>query len=129
MCTRLWFVGLVVVATLARVEVGTAAELAPAQRDKLVWIDQQLQKCVTLYRERKTDDLKKLIGEIETAISGLQTDAADPTVEPILNPFRAARRGAEVVELRSAVRRRRARAGAEEAEAGRPGHGWRELRQ
>lgn len=90
MSTRLWLVGLVVVvATLPGIQVGNAAELAPAQRDKLVWIDQQLQKCVTLYKEHKTDDLKKLIGEIETAINGLQTDAADPTLEPVLNPFRA----------------------------------------
>src|SRR5262245_39716927 len=89
MSTRLWFGVVVIVATLGRVETGAGAELAPAQRDKLVWIDQQLQKCVTLYKDRKTDDLKKLVGEIETAINGLQTDAADPTIDPILNPFRA----------------------------------------
>jgi hypothetical protein len=85
MGTRLWFVGLVVIASLARLDVGAAAELAPAQRDKLVWIDQQLQKCVTLYRDKKTDDLKKLIGEIETALTALQVD----TAEPVLNPYRA----------------------------------------
>src|SRR5689334_19980072 len=89
MSTRDWLVGLIVVAALIpSVNVG-AAELAPAQRDKLVWIDQQLQKCVTLYREKKTEDLKKLIGDVETAINGLQTEAGDPTIEPILNPFRA----------------------------------------
>ena len=88
MNARRWFVGLVLIC----VSVGTASlrgvELAPEQRDKLVWIDQSLQKVVTLYREKKTDDMQKLIGEIETAISAVQSASAGQDVEAVLNPFR-----------------------------------------
>jgi hypothetical protein len=90
MNARPWLVGLVVVSAALTVEVVRAAELAPAQREKLVWIDTQLQKTVTLYREKKIDDLKKLLGEIETAIAGVQTEAGgDATIEPVLNTYRS----------------------------------------
>jgi hypothetical protein len=76
-------------AVLPRV-VASAAEMAPAHREKLVWIDQSLQKVVTLYRDKKTDELQKLIGEIETAIGGLQVAAeGQENLDAILNPFRA----------------------------------------
>lgn len=90
MNTRRWFTGWVVVCAVAAPQFVRAAELAPAQRDKLVWVDQQLQKMVTLYRERKTDDMQKLLGEIEKAIGEVQTASnGDATIEPLLNPYRA----------------------------------------
>jgi len=90
MNARLWFASCLIVAIVVPIGVVRSAELAPAQRDKLVWIDQQLQKIVTLYRDRKTDDMQKLVGEIETAINEVRASAdGDESIEPALNPFRA----------------------------------------
>lgn len=90
MIARHWFVCVVIVSAATAARLLSAAELAPAQRDKLVWVDQQLQKIVTLYRERKTDDMQKLLGDIESAITEVQTASnGDATIEPLLNPFRA----------------------------------------
>lgn len=67
-----------------------AAELAQEHREKLVWIDQQLQKAVTLYKDKKTDDLNKLIVDVESAIEGLKIAAeGQENLDAILNPFRA----------------------------------------
>lgn len=88
MNARRWFVGLVLVGASFVAASLDAAELAQAQRDKLVWIDQSLQKVVTFYRDKKTDDLKKLIGEIESAIDAVRTGAGGEDVEAVLNPFR-----------------------------------------
>lgn len=67
-----------------------AAELAPEHREKLVWVDQQLQKAVTLYRDKKTDDLNKLIVDVEAALDGLKIAAeGQENLDAILNPFRA----------------------------------------
>lgn len=66
------------------------AELAPQHREKLVWVDQQLQKVVTLYRDKKTDEMNKLIGDIEQALDGLKIAAeGQENLDAILNPFRA----------------------------------------
>lgn len=88
MNARRCFVGLVLFGASLVVGSLDAAELAQPQRDKLVWIDQSLQKVVTLYKANKTDDLKKLLAEIESAIDGVRAAANGEDVEPVLNPFR-----------------------------------------
>ncbi|MGC3972122.1 MAG: hypothetical protein QM775_33720 [Pirellulales bacterium] len=66
-----------------------AVELAPEHKEKLVWLDQSLQKVVTLYREKKSDEMQKLIAEIESGINGLQiANESDAAVGPVLEPFR-----------------------------------------
>mgnify|MGYP003618523654 CR=1 FL=1 len=68
----------------------TAVELATEQRDKLVKLDQSLQRVVSLYRERKLDEMKKLIGEIETSLGEVGNAAeAGASLDPVLAPFRA----------------------------------------
>jgi len=67
-----------------------SAELAADKKEKLVAIDASLQKAVQLYREKKFDDLKKLVGEIDISISSFQVaNEGDAAVEPILAPFKA----------------------------------------
>src|SRR5690348_11385470 len=87
MSTRPWFVGFFVAALMGIGNVD-AAELAPAQRDKLVAIDTQLQKVVTLYREKKTEEIKELLTDVEASINALQAESTDPIMEAILNPYR-----------------------------------------
>lgn len=98
------------------------AELAADKKEKLVAIDASLQKAVQLYREKKIDDLKKLVGEIDIAISSFQVaNEGDAAVEPILAPFKArlhaARKLAEhvPVQVATAVKPKPAGTGAKPA--------------
>ncbi|MCE9607641.1 MAG: hypothetical protein K8U03_22365 [Planctomycetia bacterium] len=80
---------LVVVATVWS-PVARSAELSAERKEKLMWLDQSLQKVVTLYREKKTDEVKTLVGEIDSALSAYQVaNEGDATLEPVLAPFRA----------------------------------------
>lgn len=100
MSARKWLACIVVVAATALT--AGAVELATEQRDNLVWLDQSLQKVVTLYRERKLDDMNKLIGEIETKIAEVQKSAEPGTnLDAVLAPYRARLTAAQKLSLHS----------------------------
>ena len=89
MNARRWLVSCVVVAAIVGSMPSYGVELAPEHKEKLVWLDQSLQKVVTLYREKKSDEMKKLIDEIDSAINGLQVaNESDAAIGPVLEPFR-----------------------------------------
>lgn len=90
MNARRWsLLGCVAVAALVASASSYGVELAAEHKEKLVALDQSLQKVVTLYRDKKTDEMKKLIEEIESGINGLQiANENDGSIGPVLEPFR-----------------------------------------
>lgn len=99
--------GLCVAAATVWSATSHGVELSAENKEKLVWLDQSLQKVVTLYREHKTEELKALVDEIDGAITGLQiANESDTVIEPVLAPFRlrlaAARKLVERAPLQTA---------------------------
>jgi hypothetical protein len=86
MNARKWLACLLVVGA-ASTAMTPAAELAPENKDKLVALDASLQKVAQLYREKKHDEMNKLIGEAESTLGSLQ--AGGTLTEPVLAPFKA----------------------------------------
>lgn len=70
--------------------VARSAELSPEQKAKLTELDASLQKVVTLYKEKKTDEVKKLVGEIDASLSAyLVANEGDASLAAVLAPYRA----------------------------------------
>ena len=100
MNARKWLACLVV-AGAAWTAVAAAVELAPENKDKLVALDGQLQKVVQLYREKKLDEMNKLIGEIESSVGSLQ--AGGTLTEPVLAPFKARLAAAQKLSMHALI--------------------------
>lgn len=96
MNARKWLACLLVVGA-AWTAATAAVELAPENKDKLVALDASLQKVVQLYREKKLDEMNKLIGEIESTVGSLQADGN--LNEPVLAPYKARLAAAQKLSL------------------------------